>query len=82
LESSAGRNIHLLARCCAYIAGSASQAERGLKQMMEQVNLSRLSHGIRAAAMMRRCVNEAKICARGRVAFGKPAALIARSKPG
>ena len=27
--------------------------------MMEQVNLSRLSHGVRAAAMMRRCVNEA-----------------------
>ena len=29
--------------------------------MMEQVNLSRLSHGVRAAAMMRRCVNEAMI---------------------
>ena len=26
--------------------------------MMEQVNLSRLSHGVRAAAMMRRCLNE------------------------
>ena len=39
--------------------------------MMEQVNLSRLSHGVRAAAMMRRCVNEAMVCARSRVAFGK-----------
>jgi alkylation response protein AidB-like acyl-CoA dehydrogenase len=38
---------------------------------MEQVNLSRLSHGVRAAAMMRRGVNEAMVCARGRVAFGK-----------
>src|SRR5882762_5727916 len=45
--------------------------EQGFKQMMEQVNLSRLSHGVRAAAMMRRCVNEAMVCARGRAAFGK-----------
>jgi acyl-CoA dehydrogenase len=46
-------------------------AEQGLKQMMEQVNLSRLSHGVRAAAMMRRCVNEALAAARGRSAFGR-----------
>jgi acyl-CoA dehydrogenase len=39
--------------------------------MMEQVNLSRLSHGVRAAAMMRRCVNEAMIAAQTRVAFGE-----------
>src|SRR6266702_1913134 len=52
----------------AYLVG---EADRGLKQMMEQVNLSRLSHGVRAAAMMRRCVNEAMVCARGRKAFGK-----------
>ena len=43
----------------------------GLKQMMEQVNLSRLSHGVRAAAMMRRCVNEAMIAAQTRTAFGE-----------
>jgi acyl-CoA dehydrogenase len=42
----------------------------GLKQMLEQVNLSRLSHGVRAAAMMRRCVNEAMVCAKSRRAFG------------
>jgi acyl-CoA dehydrogenase len=52
----------------AYLVG---EADRGLKQMMEQVNLSRLSHGVRAAAMMRRCVNEAMACARTRKAFGK-----------
>jgi acyl-CoA dehydrogenase len=52
----------------AYLVGDA---ERGLKQMMEQVNLSRLSHGVRASAMMRRCVNEAMVCARTRIAFGK-----------
>jgi acyl-CoA dehydrogenase len=51
----------------AYLVG---EAESGLKQMMEQVNLSRLSHGVRAAAMMRRCVNEAMVAARTRVAFG------------
>jgi acyl-CoA dehydrogenase len=43
----------------------------GLKQMMDQVTLSRLSHGVRAAAMMRRCWNEARAAA-GRFAFGGP----------
>jgi acyl-CoA dehydrogenase len=54
-----------------YLVG---QQDRGLKQMMEQVNLSRLSHGVRAAAMMRRCVNEALAAARGRIAFGRTVA--------
>jgi acyl-CoA dehydrogenase len=58
----------LLEGAVAYLVGDAG---RGLKQMMEQVNLSRLSHGVRAAAMMRRCVNEALVCARSRMAFGK-----------
>ena len=52
----------------AYLVGGIDQ---GLKQMMEQVNLSRLSHGVRAAAMMRRCVNEALAASRGRTAFGR-----------
>jgi acyl-CoA dehydrogenase len=52
----------------AYLVG---QQDQGLKQMMEQVNLSRLSHGVRAAAMMRRCMNEALAAARGRTAFGQ-----------
>jgi acyl-CoA dehydrogenase len=58
----------LLEGAVAYLVGDVSS---GLKQMMEQVNLSRLSHGVRAAAMMRRCVNEAIVCARSRQAFGK-----------
>jgi alkylation response protein AidB-like acyl-CoA dehydrogenase len=58
----------LLEGAVAWLVGAADQ---GLKQMMEQVNLSRLSHGVRAAAMMRRCVNEAMVCARTRSAFGK-----------
>jgi alkylation response protein AidB-like acyl-CoA dehydrogenase len=45
--------------------------DRGFKQMMEQVNLSRLSHGVRAAAMMRRCFNEALVVAQTRSAFGR-----------
>jgi alkylation response protein AidB-like acyl-CoA dehydrogenase len=52
----------------AYLVGDV---KRGFKQMMEQVNLSRLSHGVRAASMMRRCLNEALAVARGRKAFGK-----------
>jgi alkylation response protein AidB-like acyl-CoA dehydrogenase len=52
----------------AYLVG---EQDSGFKQMMEQVNLSRLSHGVRAAAMMRRCVNEAMIAARTRTAFGE-----------
>ncbi|MBN8908264.1 MAG: acyl-CoA dehydrogenase family protein, partial [Rhodospirillales bacterium] len=52
----------------AYLVGAENA---GLKQMMEQVNLSRLSHGVRAAAMMRRCLNEALAAARGRSAFGR-----------
>jgi acyl-CoA dehydrogenase len=52
----------------AYLVGDE---KRGFKQMMEQVNLSRLSHGVRAAAMMRRCLNEALAAARGRHAFGR-----------
>jgi acyl-CoA dehydrogenase len=48
--------------------------EAGFKQMLDQVNLSRLSHGVRAAAMMRRCLNEALAAARGRRAFGRAVA--------
>lgn len=52
----------------AYLVGDAN---RGFKQMMEQVNLSRLSHGVRAASMMRRCLNEAMVVAQSRRAFGR-----------
>ena len=45
--------------------------DAGLKQMLDQVNLSRLSHGVRAAGMMRRCLNEAMVVARNRIAFGE-----------
>ncbi|WP_420392521.1 acyl-CoA dehydrogenase family protein [Acuticoccus sp.] len=45
--------------------------DRGLKQMLEMVNSSRLSHLTRAAGMMRRCLNEALQAARHRHAFGR-----------
>jgi acyl-CoA dehydrogenase len=53
------------------VAHLLGEPGRGLKQMMDQVNLSRLSHGFRAAGMMRRCLNEALQVARHRHAFGR-----------
>jgi acyl-CoA dehydrogenase len=53
------------------IAHLVGKPGRGLKQMMDQVNLSRLSHGFRAAGMMRRCFNEALAVARHRRTFGR-----------
>jgi len=50
----------------AYLLGDK---DKGFKQMMDQVNLSRLSHGVRAAAMMRRCLNESLVMAQTRGAF-------------
>jgi alkylation response protein AidB-like acyl-CoA dehydrogenase len=53
----------------AYLVGRQDQ---GLKQILDQVNLSRLSHGVRAAALMRRCLNESLQVAKKRVAFDMP----------
>ncbi len=54
----------------AYALGDVGAKEnRGLKMMMTQVALSRLSHGARATAMMRRCLNEAIVVAKNRSAF-------------
>jgi alkylation response protein AidB-like acyl-CoA dehydrogenase len=47
-----------------------AKVNRGLKMMMDQVNMSRLSHGVRAASMMRRCLNESLAVAGSRRAFG------------
>jgi alkylation response protein AidB-like acyl-CoA dehydrogenase len=53
------------------VAYALGDVNAGLKQMMDQVNMSRLSHGVRAAGMMRRCLNEAMVVARNRIAFGE-----------
>jgi len=54
------------------LAYAVGDVENGIKQMLRQVNLSRLSHGVRAAGMMRRCLNEALAAARFRRQFGEP----------
>lgn len=56
-------------RAAAYPIG---EVEHGFAQMAEMINVSRLSNGMRAAAMMRRSLLEAVVHARGRLAFGKP----------
>ena len=53
------------------VAYQLGDLDRGLKQMLEMVNSSRISHLTRAAGMMRRCLNEAMQAARHRNAFGK-----------
>jgi alkylation response protein AidB-like acyl-CoA dehydrogenase len=51
----------------AYVVGDL---DRGFAQMMEMVNGSRLSNAMRAAGIMRRCLLESVVHARGRAAFG------------
>jgi acyl-CoA dehydrogenase len=53
----------------AWLVGSLGA---GFAQMTEMINLSRLSNGMRAAAMMRRALTEARFIAERRIAFGKP----------
>ena len=53
----------------AYVVGEVGS---GFKQMMEMVNLSRLSNAMRAAGIMRRALLESLVHARGRMAFGGP----------
>ena len=54
----------------AYMLGERRQ---GIKILLDQVNMSRLSHGMRAAATMRRAWHESLAFARSRTLFGKPA---------
>jgi acyl-CoA dehydrogenase len=53
------------------LAYQLGDLDRGLKQMLEMVNSSRVSHLTRAAGMMRRCLNEALVAAQHRNAFGR-----------
>jgi len=52
----------------AYVVGDL---DKGFRQMMEMVNVSRLSNAMRAAGIMRRCLLESLVHARQRVAFGR-----------
>ncbi|GBD23731.1 Putative acyl-CoA dehydrogenase AidB [bacterium HR29] len=51
-----------------YVVG---QLDRGFHQMAEMINVSRLSNGMRAAALMRRALLEAAVHTKGRSAFGR-----------
>lgn len=53
------------------IGDVGAKPNKGVSMVMYQIALSRLSHGVRAAGMMRRCFNEALSAARGRVVFGE-----------
>jgi acyl-CoA dehydrogenase len=52
----------------AYVVGELGN---GFRQMMEMVNVSRLSNAMRAAGIMRRCLLESLVHARHRAAFGQ-----------
>ncbi len=71
-RSMASGEIIFEGAVCHPLGEVGAQPNQGLKQMMFQVNMSRLSHGVRAAGMMRRCLNEALAVARNRSAFGGP----------
>ena len=53
------------------LAWHLGDIDKGLKQMLEMVNTSRISHLARAAGMMRRCLNEALAVSGYRRAFGR-----------
>lgn len=55
------------------VAHVLGERRQGIKILLDQVNMSRLSHGMRAAATMRRAVHESMAFARSRSLFGKPA---------
>ncbi|MCY4130965.1 MAG: acyl-CoA dehydrogenase family protein [Gammaproteobacteria bacterium] len=52
----------------AYLVGDENA---GLKQMLEMINWSRLSNGVKSSALMRRAVHDACTVSQHRVVFGK-----------
>ena len=52
----------------AYLVG---ERDAGLKQMLEMINWSRLSNGVKSSALMRRAVHDANTVMNHRVVFGK-----------
>ena len=54
------------------IAYPIGAVENGLKQMLEMVNWSRLSNGVKSAALMRRAVHDATAVINHRIVFGQP----------
>ena len=56
------------------VAYPVGPLENGLKQMLEMVNWSRLSNGVKSSALMRRAVHDATAVIHGRKVFGTPIA--------
>ena len=54
------------------IAYAVGRLDRGFVQMAEMVNSSRLSNGVKSAALMRRAHHDAMTVAQNRVVFGQP----------
>ncbi len=54
------------------IAYPVGELDQGFKQMMECVNWSRLSNGVKSTALMRRAVHDAFAVLKGRIVFGEP----------
>lgn len=54
------------------VAYPVGPLENGLKQMLEMVNWSRLSNGVKSSALMRRAVHDATAVIHGRKVFGAP----------
>lgn len=54
------------------IAYPVGPLDRGIHQMLEMVNWSRLSNGIKSSALMRRAVHDAMAVMNGRMVFGAP----------
>ena len=52
----------------AYLLG---KIDRGFRHMAEMINWSRLSNGVKSAALMRRAVHDARIVATSRTVFGR-----------
>ncbi len=52
------------------IAYPLGELENGMKQMLEMVNWSRLSNGVKSSALMRRAVHDATAAMHGRKVFG------------
>ena len=52
------------------LAYPLGELENGMKQMLEMVNWSRLSNGVKSSALMRRAVHDATAAMHGRKVFG------------
>jgi alkylation response protein AidB-like acyl-CoA dehydrogenase len=53
------------------LAYAVGPLDRGIRQMAEMINWSRLSNGVKSTALMRRALHDALTVARGRTAFGR-----------